>query len=481
MKCSVRSIVCSTVAALTLTESALAAQSAAPLIPRSDVEVYYRVQELLDSKQGDLFRKLVLRYGYKSAYTVDQVQYPFGLRKSEQDFQYSKYTDRHLPVPPGAFSKDETVRILKVHVERTKGKDDLAKILVSRFGEQPWYSAFDIRDVETNGSKSAKVMESPPGPDIPPVWQPIPNPLYNLKIRQSWSDVLSAEDPSVGASSKMTVGDLVGATFSYSRDYQSSSDSWSAVGAILYPFEWKREESRSLIPIDMLLVPSISIDRISGTTTKAAVDELYFRLGAFAKWIGPSGWLDTVQLRGAPVFGTDLKFNARLPAYELDLEPTVAWTNINPALIDYFKLGYQNILIRKVPDTPEQTDQSVLDYQLRVWLHIEGGDLERVGSQWTAIKGSFERMGPEVQLRMNAPTLFRGISGPSFTAAYSYLPSLQGPKGKNSLVKLDLTVPLYSDAELKQKISLNFDYTRGNLDFTKEDVNTFTAGLSVLY
>jgi hypothetical protein len=233
-----------------------------------------------------------------------------------------------------------------------------------------------------------------------------------------------------------------------------------------------------LTPIDILLVPSVSIDRVSGTTAKAPVDELYFRLGAFAKWVGPSGWFDTVQLRAAPVFGTDLQFNARLPAYELEVEPGIEWTNISPALANYFKIGYKNILIKKEPDSPEQTDDSVLDYQIRAWLHIEGGDLERVGTQWNAVKGSFERMGPELQLRINAPTLFRGAS---FTAAYSYLPSLQGPKGRDSLVKLDLTFPLYTDAELQQKISLNFDYSRGNLDFTKQDVNTFTAGLSVLY
>jgi hypothetical protein len=485
MKGVVTSVVGAALLSWTLGHYAISQDRSVRLLSRGDVEAYYRVQELLDNKKGNLFRKLVLRYGYKEFYTPDQVQYPFGPKKSDTDVAYTKYKDedRHLPVPPGAFSREDTFRILKIHALRTGSKENLPKALVSKFGEHPWYEAFDIRDVEDNGSKNAKVPAIFPDPEIPPGWQPIPNPLYNVKIRQSWSDVLSLEDPTVADLAKKKVGDLVGATFSYARDYKSSNNSWSAVGAILYPFEWKREESRSLLPIDLLLVPSVSIDRVSGTSTKSAVDELYFRLGTFAKFLGPSGSLDTVLLRAAPVFGTDLEFDARLPAYELEIEPSITWANptrpnVNQTLIDYFKIGYKNILLKKKPDSVEQTDQSMLDYQIRGWLHLEGGDLERVGSQWTAVKGSFERMGPELQLRINAPTLFSGVS---FTAAYSYLPSLQGPKGRDSLVKLDLTFPFYTDAELQQKVSLNFDYTRGNLDFTKQDVDTFTVGLSVLY
>jgi hypothetical protein len=102
----------------------------------------------------------------------------------------------------------------------------------------------------------------------------------------------------------------------------------------------------------------------------------------------------------------------------------------------------------------------------------------QTASGWHAVKGSFERLGPELQLRVNAPTIFRGLS---FTANYSYLASLQGPSGHSSLLKLDLTLALFSDPELSQKVSLNFDYTRGGLDFTKQPVNTSTVGLSLLY
>jgi hypothetical protein len=41
---------------------------------------------------------------------------------------------------------------------------------------------------------------------------------------------------------------------------------------------------------------------------------------------------------------------------------------------------------------------------------------------------------------------------------------------------------IYSDNPvLRQKILLTADYTRGGLDFTKQEVDTFTLGLSVLF
>ena len=209
-------------------------------------------------------------------------------------------------------------------------------------------------------------------------------------------------------------------------------------------------------------------------------DELYYRLGLFAKWVGPRGWLDIIELRGAGVYGTDTGQEARLPAFETELEPRISWVGINDSLRDYAKIGFKNVLLPKKPELEDRTDDSLLDYQLRVFMHMEGGDLQRAGAKWNVIEGSFFRVGPTVQLRTNAPRLMFGHPV-SFTGLYSYLAPVNGRSGNNSFVNLDLNVTLVDDAELNRKISLHAGLTRGGLDLTKQDVRQFTLGLSVLY
>jgi hypothetical protein len=151
----------------------------------------------------------------------------------------------------------------------------------------------------------------------------------------------------------------------------------------------------------------------------------------------------------------------------------------------YFKIGYQNILIPKTPTFKEQTDNSLLDYQLRVYLHAEGGDLQRSAAVFNIVDGSFFRIGPVVQLRMNAPYLI--LERPlSFTANYSYLPAISGNPANDHLLSLDLTLGLMpinppGSTSLQRKLSINFNYTEGGLDFTKQEVQRFTLGLSVLF
>jgi hypothetical protein len=83
-----------------------------------------------------------------------------------------------------------------------------------------------------------------------------------------------------------------------------------------------------------------------------------------------------------------------------------------------------------------------------------------------------------VQLRINAPELWKGMS---FSALYSYLPAQSGPTCHDSLLKLDWTLVLISDPTQHEKLSLNANYTRGGLNFSKQQVDTFTLGLSGLY
>jgi hypothetical protein len=383
-------------------------------------------------------------------------------------------------------SKEDVIRAL---AETKDAASDPKASLVAKFGDKPYYLPVEVRDVQSNGAKPA--MEDNPGHPIPPpagVWGPIEYGLTHPLIRQSWSDVLLGEDPSQPGKAK--IGDLIGATFSFVDEAKSRTETWTAIGALIVPFDYKFPVKGGWSPDEVLVAPSISIDRIATNgDPKTEPNQLLFRLGLFFDWEETYG---AVQLRGAAVYGTDTGFQTSMPAFEFDLEPQLTWRSENAAqsgeasfATKYLKIGYENILIPKTPLLKGQTDNSLLDYQLRVYLHTEGGSLEDSGATFNTVDGSFFRIGPAVQLRVNAPYLVFG-KPLSFTGTYSYLPAIAGTSQHDRLLNLNLTLGLLpmnppGDTSLQQKLSLNFGYIEGGLDFTKQDIRQFTLGLSVLY
>jgi hypothetical protein len=297
-------------------------------------------------------------------------------------------------------------------------------------------------------------------------------------IRHDWTDVLLNEDESQQDNAAKKIDDLVGATFSYAHNGKAHSDTWNTIGALIFPWVWDGIVEPGLVPDHIGLAPSVSVNRVSTNGDPSGeVDQLYYRMGAFIEWYALLPGLTDMQLRGAGVYGTDTGNQARMPGFEVELEPRFLFTN-SLGHECLYKIGYQNTLIHKEPLKEDASDQSLLDYQVRVWMHMEGGDIQDVGKAFAAVTESFFRIGPTVQLRLNAPTVWKGAS---FTALYSYLPSLSGLKGHDSLLRLDWTLTLVTDTTLHEKISLNANYTRGGLNFTKQDVDTFTLGLSVLF
>ena len=367
--------------------------------------------------------------------------------------------------------------------------DDLSK----KYGNGP-YPYSEVHDVAANGQKP--VMEDAPVIVVPPLtgWAVIEHGFLHPLIRKSWSDVLSSEDLSQDASSaKAKVGDLVGGTFSFADDTDSQTETWNAVGALILPFDFNFAPTRSWPLTELLIAPSVSVNRVStDPPAKTDTDQLFFRLGLFTD-LEVHGV--ALLLRAAFVYGTDTEFNLSMPAFEADIEPQFSWNPTDPPSVAtrYFKIGYKNILIPYVSGKPDPTnisrpdpnDISLLDYQLRLYAHAEGGNLQRSGSTLNTTTGTFYRVGPTAQLRVNAPHAV--FDHPlSFTGTYEYLPSIEGPTDKSYLLTLDLTLGLIpsnppNSTALQQKLSLNFNYTDGALDFTKQEVKKFTIGLSVLY
>ena len=285
--------------------------------------------------------------------------------------------------------------------------------------------------------------------------------------------MLYEDDPSQDSNASKVLKDLVGATFSYVRDQNASTDTWSAIGAVIFPWQHNFPDRAGLVPAKVALAPSISINRVdTNADPTKEVDSLFYRLGAYADWVTMSEGQAGLQARAAFVYATDTGHNASLPGFELDLEPR--WQN------PIFPVGFRRILLHKAPLLEEGSDQSLLDYQLRMWLHTEGGDVQDNGKSWDTTNGSFSRLGPTVQLQLQAPRLALGKDF-SITMLYSYLATVSGSGAHRSFFKVSAVYNLIKNDLLNHKISIAAEYQKGGLNFTKEDVDTFTLGLGVLY
>jgi hypothetical protein len=482
--CTVGGLVC-------LLMESVSAASGPVTFTAAQVRTHFDMVEKLDPTQTHLYDQLVKRFGRKAIYSADEVTAIISPKVpgSKADIVKLPITPRHLPVPYDAFSREQVQSHFAILRSTDLKSKATMEALDQKFGVQPWYLATELREVEKNGAV-----------DVPPMVDRLPTPVVakaeaEVKagkmqsvfldgfrrplIRHDWTDVLLNEDESQpDNNSAKKVDDLVGATFSYARNFLGPTDTWNTVGALIFPWVWDGVVEPGLIPDHVGFAPSLSVNRVStnGAST-GEVDQLYYRMGTFIEWYEMVPGLTDLQLRGAGVYGTDTGNQARMPGFEVDLEPRFLFNNSLGSECVY-KIGYRNTLIHKEPLKEDGSDQSLLDYQLRVWMHIEGGDIQNVGKAFAVVPESFFRVGPTMQLRANAPAFWKGAS---LTALYSYLPAQSGPEGHDSLLKLDGTLALVADTAKHEKISLNANYTRGGLNFTKQGVDTFTIGLSVLY
>lgn len=376
-------------------------------------------------------------------------------------------------------SRDELLRVI---ADGMPASENLMEALRLKAGVRQGYTASEFRDVRDNGSKPAPFKLGLDDPPYPKGWAVISYGLSHPRIRQSWSDVLLTEDPSAPIS-KAKLDDLVGATFSYSHDRTTGKDTWNATGALIFPFIWQLPvHFDDFAPEKVALLPSVTVNRVeNGNDPAQNVDEILYRLGSSASWEHPAGSLD---LRLAAVYATDSHHEASLPGFELDLEPQFDWRS-RPAggdsiFSNYFKLGFKNILLKKEPYLEDQSDNSALDYQLRAFLHVEGGDVQESGGKWSVVTENFLRLGPTAQLRLNMPHLIFDKTF-SLTAQYSKMSSVEGPNDHNESLKLDATLTLMEDVATGHKISINANYTNGGTDFIQEDVDLYTVGLSVRF
>ncbi len=481
-----------------------AADLTKPTISRERARVFLETERMLDDAQPNYYRRLIKMFGEHDFYTPAQL---IAVRKPEISSLRAaapQKMDQPGDGPLETFTKsalDERYATLEMLDPESAGARDR---LIARAGSQGHYRADQVRDAELRPS------DKEPDPEalarelaINTAREAGAKRALRAKegwrfplIRHDWRDVLYDEDPSQRPEKKIAaIGDLTGAQFSFARDGQSNSDTWTAQGAVIVPYLRSFEPGPGFGLRTIAVAPSVSLNRItSNGDPQAEQDSLFYRLGVYMDLFGRIGGkrptelptsqedidvrLDSafdpvgLQIRAAGVYATDFDSDAKLPGFEVDIEPR--WWGT------HFAIGYRKVLFPKVPLKKDGSDSSLLDYQLRIWLHTEGGNIQSAGPAWSPVEGSFFRLGPVVQFQLEAPKLLFGHSV-SITTLYSYLAAISGPDDHESYFRGTLTYNLLRDPELNHKVTLNANYQRGGLNFTKQEVDTFTIGLGVLY
>jgi hypothetical protein len=295
-----------------------------------------------------------------------------------------------------------------------------------------------------------------------------------VRLRRSYKDILTAEDPSQGDAGAKKFDDLQGALFSYARDLNTDVDIWSTEMAVLAPFSWAT--GFAPIPGDGLhlarygLVPSFSWNRIttSGDPRKE-IDTQIYRAGVFGKWESGYEQLNALTLRGFFSYASDNVHDSSVRAFEFEFEP---FSDLAPHL----RVGYRVILWAK--DDPEHPhDTAILAYQFRAVLHGEYGERRREGPSFIGTEYDFFRLGP--QLQFDLKPLFTSNLGLSLR--YKYMPALSGQNAHDSLFNADLEWALLKDAENQRRLTLKLSYVNGGLDLTQARAHTLLVGLGAAF
>src|ERR1051326_1096792 len=333
-----------------------------------DVKAHFEIIGKLDPTKTHLFDKLVTKFGKKAMYSADEV------RAIESPRMPSKRprTEDQPQSRIDSFSKEE----VRTHFELLRSSDPKSKAsmeaLEKKYPSQDRYSAAQVRDVEKNGEEWSTTAARPEtsvtflaaqqaSADRSLFLDGWKTPL----VRHDWTDVLSVEDPSAGASAKAKkTDDLVGATFSYSHDVTANTDTWTTVGALIWPWAYYGSVHQSLLPSLVIIAPSIGVNRISTSGNPSVeTDQVLYRLGFFGRWYEGLGPNSELQMRAAPVFGTNTGHEARMPGYEVDLEPRW-WFNNGKSNGEngecIYKIGFTNTLWFKSALLADGSDQSVL-------------------------------------------------------------------------------------------------------------------------
>ncbi len=476
-----------------------------PSIPYEQACVFFKTQQMLDEKHTNFNRRLIRMFGKQNFYTPAQVAAVLDPKISDPRDLGPQPEEQKGPAPRDTFSRtrlDARYATQEKVDPSTKGTEQR---LIKRGGSQPqdYYRADQVRDAEKRKD------DKPPTPEEIARADAINRAriegeknavheregLHPPLIRHDWRDVLYDEDPSQDGNRQKALGDLTGAQFSFAHDDVANTDTWTVHGAVIVPYTRAFNRGSEFTLRSFAIAPSATFDRVSTNgDPKLEQNTILYRLGLYMDFLGlanattyntPPNTTEEalrrakeygppygLQFRAAGVDVTDFDHCAELVGYEIDIEPR--W------LGGPLPVGYKKILLTKYPIKPDGSDISSLECQLRIWLHMEGGDVQDTESSWTTTQGSFFRLGPTVQFSLKAPAL-PGDRALSLTTLYTYVPAISGSTSHDWFFRSTLSYDLFRDPELNHKVAITADYQRGGLTFTKQEVDQFTLGLSALF
>jgi hypothetical protein len=386
----------------------------------------------------------------------------------------------------------ENLCVGAAHGDAVKGDALLAKIQ-ARLGDKDSYDSDDAAVIlrivqESTVSENPRPLTVPTSaagtvkkdtPKLKPRplegWAVIPHTLTHPLIRQSYTDIIPGEDPTVS----QTANNISGALFSYTHDGKTNKDVWSTQAALILPFIWHNGLDVGWNPIAAGFIPSASLDKVTGNSVASKnVDSLIFRSGLYGLWLvagqtpaapNPEALREELSVLGSFTYGTDTNFRLSLPGGDINFEPRIYFSK-------FLGVGYE---IDKHGDVTNPKDID-FSYQLRGWLHAEGGVLQHEGLNQTTPQGDFFRLGPEAQLKLMFPKLL--LKGVTLQAEIHYLAPLTGARGRNPYYfTTSAEVAILKNPELNQQLGFKVSYEDGSLDFTKQNVDDFKFSLSLSF
>jgi hypothetical protein len=302
-----------------------------------------------------------------------------------------------------------------------------------------------------------------------------PGSKWKLFARQSYNQVGFPDMWTNGAESTSGPGAAAKpAILSYAYNQLKATDTWTAQGSLIAGIFLHGEPppgEQNYLPYlsEVLLTPSVTFDKITGSGATQKPDSLVFRLGSLFEFPGlrlsdaaDSGdpALVTQFVRLNFTHATDWEFRSQILGGELEWEPV-------PIGIEFLPLDRWLALRGPLLDQ--------FEVLFRAYLHGEAGSILNPGQKkdLASIPGEYARAGFHVEASLK-PIHFKRLT---LSTSYEDFESMVASSPSEHMFITGAQWAL----DDKGTISLTVQYRNGRLPLTLDKVEDFTAGIGLKF